>query len=191
MDLNTITVTDFKSLFSRDFPYLPEWDSSKLYNADAIVYYTPTLLFYKAKVNGITPGTLPTDTSKWELYADDTLNYVLDGDITKAFAEAKINLNQTLFSSDDNIKIGYLYLTAHYLVNDIRTAMSGLGSAGVFITSSKTVGSVSETFAIPEAYTKSPILSFYTTTGYGVKYLNLIYAKTRGNMVAVGGMTRP
>jgi hypothetical protein len=37
---------------------------------------------------------VPTDTAKWDSYADDKFNYILDADITKAFAEAEMLLNQ-------------------------------------------------------------------------------------------------
>ena len=46
MDLSTITVDDFKALFTRDFPYLNEYDNAELYNAGERIYYTTTKLFY-------------------------------------------------------------------------------------------------------------------------------------------------
>lgn len=190
MDLSTITVADFKALFRRDFPYLPEYDDTELYNAGDRVYLTSTKLFYDCIVNGTT-GVTPTDASPWALVADSIDNYVLDEDITKAFAEAKIGLNQSLFTSDENIEIGYLYLTAHYLVNDIRAAVSGLSGTGDFTLSSRSVGNVSESYSIPQAYLDNPIYQFYTKSPYGLKYLALVLPLLVGNIGTVAGATSP
>jgi hypothetical protein len=190
MDLTTITVADFKDLFYRDFPYLPEYDNVELYNAGDRVYYSTTKLFYDCTVNGtigITPGT----ASNWEQVDDDILNYIQDGDITRAFREARVNLNQALYGSDDTIELAYLYLTAHYLVNDIRAGLSGISAQGSFPVASKSVGSVSESYGIPASYTTDPILSFYTQSAYGLKYLSLTLPAMRGNVVSVCGATRP
>jgi len=139
MDLDTITVNDFKSLFYRDFSYLNEYDNTELYNIGNRVYYTTTKLFYDCKVNGTT-GILPTVTANWDIVSDNVDNYVLDADIEKAFNEAKITFNQSLFSSEENVKIGFLYLTAHYLVNDLRAALKGLSGTAAFPLQSRSVG---------------------------------------------------
>ena len=123
MDLTTITTSDFKTHFFRDFPYLNEWDETEPYNTDDQVYYSVNGLFYKALSDGVT--SIPTNTGDWERVTDSINNYILDADITKAFSEAQFNFNQSLFGSDDNIQIGYLYLTAHFLVLDIRRSGQG------------------------------------------------------------------
>jgi len=190
MDLSTITIEDFKSLFPRDFPYLNEYDNAELYNAGDRVYYTTTKLFYDCTVNGTT-GILPTDTNNWSVVSDDLENYILDSDITKAFSEAMITFNQALFTSETNIEIGYLYLTAHYLVNDIRASQAGISGTGSFPVASRSVGSVSEAYGIPDAYMKNPVFSFYTQSSYGLKYLNMVLPRLVGNVVSVEGGTRP
>ena len=191
MDLNTITVQDFKDLFVRDFPYLPEWSATQLYNKDNIVYYSTTLLFYQANQNGVPIGTLPTNGSFWNDYTDDVFNYVLDSDIEKAFSEAQINLNQSLFGSDAQIQLGYLYLAVHYLVMDIRGAQKGIESTGEFAISGRSVGSVSENYVVPDAYKNSPFLAYLAKTSYGQKYLSLIMPNIVGNVSAVCGATNP
>lgn len=196
MDLSTVTTADFRAQFPRDFPYLAEYDNAQLYNAGSKVYYTNTLLFYVCKINGtigIAPGSTPTPPAinPWEIIEDNVNNYVLDSDITRAFAEAQINLNQALFGSDAEIVLGYLYLTAHYLVNDLRAAMGGITGAGLFPALSRTVGSVSESYFIPDAYKNNAQLSFYTTTAYGMKYLSFILPQMVGNVRAVCGATWP
>lgn len=190
MDLDTITVADFKSLFYRDFSYLPEYNNDELYNAGDRVYYAPTKLFYDCKVNGTT-GVLPTVSANWDVVSDNIDNYVLDADINKAFDEAKITFNQSLFTTEENIKIGFLYLTAHYLVNDLRAALKGISAIAVFPLQSRSVGSVSESYGIPAKYLSDPVLSFYTQSAYGLKYLNMILPRLVGNVVSVAGGTQP
>lgn len=190
MDLNTITVADFKAQFRRDFPYLPTYDNAKLYNAGAVVYYQTTDLFYTCVANGTT-GVLPTVSASWTVTADETDNYIQDDDITNAFAEAQVNYNQSLFGTDAQIKLGYLYLTAHYLCVDIRNSRSGIAATGMFPMTSRTVGSVSESYGIPTAYMDSPIYAIYSQTGYGMKYLSLVLPQLVGNIGAVYGGTNP
>jgi len=190
MDLSAITVDDFKSLFRRDFPFLNEYDNAELYNSGNRVYYATTKLFYDCIVNGTT-GILPTVTNNWSIAVDDLDNYIIDNDIEKAFAEAKMMLNQSLFSSDDNIKLGYLYLTAHFLVNDIRAAQRGISGLGAFPLQSRSVGSVSESYGIPDMYLKNPVYSFYTQSAYGLKFLNMVLPFLVGNFAAVQGGTNP
>lgn len=191
MDLNTITVQNFKDLFFRDFPYLPVWDNSVVYNAGSIVYYTPGNLFYKAKVNAIPAATLPTNTMYWELYADSTFNYVLDEDVEKAFQETQMVFNQSLFGSDAKIQLAYLYLTAHYLSIDLRNAQNGIASTGQMLLTGRTVGSVSESYTIPKKYQDNPYLAIFTTTGYGMKYLSMLLPRMIGNVGVVCGWTTP
>lgn len=149
MDLNSITVADFKAQFPRDFPYAP-------------------------------PSIVGNN------------DYVYDADISRAFLEAQVVFNQGLFGSDAQIRMGYLYVTAHYLCLDLRAALAGIqGSGGSFPVSSRSVGSVSESYAIPERYTDDPLLALYTQTNYGMKYLSLVLPNLVGNMVAVFGGTNP
>lgn len=190
MDLNTITVDDFKAQFRRDFPYLPVYSNTELYNSGDKVYYPTTKLFYLCKVNGTT-GVLPTVTANWDLTADSVDNYVSDEDIERAFAEAKVGFNQALFPTDEDIKMGFLYLTAHYLVNDLRAALNGIAGVGAFMVASRSVGNVSESYSIPQAFLNDPIYAYLTTTPYGMKYLSLIYAYLRGGVFVVGGWTLP
>lgn len=188
MDLNIITVADFKAQFPRGFPYLPVWSNVITYNLDDVVYYTNGL-FYKSLVNGNT--FLPTDATKWIQYTAEVQDYVLDNDIMNAFSEAQLAFKQGLFTSDANIKLGYLYLTAHYLCNDLITANAGIQSTGSYPVSGRTVGSVSENYSIPDQYLKNPLFLFYNKTGYGQKYLSFIQPMLVGNVISVIGTTLP
>lgn len=115
----------------------------------------------------------------------------VDQDITNAFAEAQVAFNQSLFDTDAEIKLGYLYLTAHFMVNDLRAAAGGVTGTGSLPVTARSVGSVSETYEIPEKYLKNPVFAFYTQSPYGLKYLAMILPKLVGNMQAVWGGANP
>lgn len=191
IDLDTITVDDFKVQFPRDFPYLPVWDiANQPYNTGTRVYYEPTKLFYDALQDGVTttPDTLSPD---WVKVDDNIENYVQDSDIERAFKEAQANFNISLFSTDAQIQMVYLYLTAHYLVMDMKNALAGLESSGNFPVNSRSVGSVSESYDIPESYKTNPIYSYLSQTGYGLKYLSLVLPRLIGGVQSVCGGTNP
>lgn len=192
MDLSTITVQDFKDQFWRVFPFLPEYDNTTLYNSGDRVYYTPTKLFYDCTVNGTT-GILPTDTNNWSIATGVSIeDYVLDSDIENAFAEAQLIFNQSLFDTDANITLGYLYLTAFYLIQDLKAAQGGIGGAGIAgLLNSRSVGNVSESYGIPQSYLDDPMYSFLSANPYGLKFLSMVWSKLRGNIGVVCGATLP
>ena len=114
-------------------------------------------------------------------------NYVTDEDIEKAFTEADMNFNAGLFGEDAQLKMCFLYLAAHYLVNDLQTASDGLNSAGYFPVSSRSIGGVSESYAIPQWMMDDHVLGSFMTTRYGQKYLSLIKPLLIGNVVVYTG----
>lgn len=116
-------------------------------------------------------------------------NYVRDTDIEKAFLEAQQVFNASLFSTDDSLKIPYLYLSAHYLVNDLQTSAQGLASTPYSMVNSRTVGNVSESYEIPEWMKKDPILSAFATTRYGQKYISIVKPLLIGNVAIAYGWT--
>lgn len=180
-----VTTDDFKNLFARDFPYLPVYVEGKAYFKDDEVYYAPN--FYKSLTDGNT--TLPTDTTNWALVNDSVDNYIQDSDILRAFNEAKVNFNAALFGDDDTVKMVFLYLAAHYLVIDLNNAMNPLAVGFMGFTQSKSVGSVSESYAVPQWMLNNRTLSAYAQTGYGRKYLSLIQPYLIGNLIFVPGRT--
>lgn len=119
----------------------------------------------------------------------DNLGYIRDKDIEIAFQQAQVNFNSGIWDDNDSAKIAYLFLTAHYLCMDMRMAQSGLASSGAFTMSSKSVGDVSASYAIPEAFMNSPILNYLTSTEFGLKYLSLLYPRTIGSATVVLGTT--
>src|SRR3990167_319570 len=99
---------------------------------------------------------------------------VLDADITKAINEAAFLINEALFSTQAKFTIGYLYLTAHFLVTDLRNASQGITGAYNWLTASKGVGSVSEGYVIPEFLMKNPTIAMLSKTNYGARYVQII-----------------
>ena len=185
-----IAVDEFKAQFFRDFPYLPTWLVSVTYNTGDKVYYEVNNKFYTCINDGVT--SLPTVAVDWTAYEDDAEDYVQDGDIDKAFIEGKLSFNESLVYSEGDcsiIKHVFYYLTAHYLVMDLRTAQAGISSTGEHLISSKSAGNVSVNYVIPDAYINNPMLNFYTKTSYGLKYLNIIHPAMVGNFGVVTGAT--
>ena len=123
--------------------------------------------------------------------ADGVMTGITAQDIQKAFAEASMNFNPTLFSTDDEKKMGFLYLSAHYLVIDIQNSSQGINGRYEGIMSSKSVGSVSVGYTIPDWVMASPIYSLLSQTKYGMKYLSLIIPLLVGNVGVVKGATHP
>lgn len=118
----------------------------------------------------------------------DNPSFVMDADITRAITEAQTNFNSGL-ADEDHATIMFMYLAAHYLVLNLRTSGKGINSQGEMLINSKGAGSVSVGYQIPDRFSKSPILSQYTTTGYGMKYLELSMKYLVGRVSAVEGTT--
>lgn len=182
ISVDNITVEDFKALFTRDFPYLPEWEYGKVYFKDDIVYSDGN--FYQSKINN---NTDEPPSVNWQAYNDNEANYISDNDISRAFVEAKINFNPQLFSSCETMSMVFCYLAAHYLVIDLNNAQNPLALGFMGFTQSKSVGSVSESFLIPAWVQNNRMLSMYAQTGYGRKYLSLIQPYLTGNIIFTRG----
>lgn len=182
IDINNITTSDFRALFSRDFPYLPFWVYGKTYFKGDIVYSDGNFYISKSDENTDEPPT-----NKWSTYNDNEENYISDVDISKAFVEAKINFNPNLFTTCEEIKTAFCYLAAHYLVIDLNNANNPFALGGMGITQSKSVGSVSESYGIPDWIMNDKNLSLFAQTGYGRKYLSLVIPRLHGNIIFTKG----
>lgn len=182
MCVDNITVADFKAIFTRDFPYVPYWQDGKIYFKDDIVYSVNS--FYKSKTDG---NTDEPPSANWTLYNDNIFNYVSDEDISRAFTEAKVNFNPQLFPNCETMRMVFCYLAAHYLVIDLNNAQNPLALGFMGFTQSKSVGSVSESYGLPQWVMSNPKLSLYAQTGYGRKYLSLIQPYLTGNIIYTRG----
>ena len=179
-----ITIAEFKNHFPRFTPqYLSDitYQSGKTYFKDNIVYYNDA--FYICVVES-TVSVPAIDNEKWSVYNDSVLNYTQDDDITNAIAEANVNFNEGLFTNLEAAKLVFMYLVAHYLTIDFRNA---LGSNQIGITTSRSVGSVSENYTVPNWILNNAGLAPYATTGYGIKYATLIRPYLIGNFFVVKG----
>lgn len=176
------TVNGFKTLFNKGIPYLPVYDSQKAYALNDVVYSNG---FYKSLKNNNTSAL--SDTTAWKTIVDSVNNYVSDTDIERAFAEAKINFNEDLFLTEADAEMIFYYLAAHYLVIDMNNANNGVSFGYMGIAQSRSVGSVSESYAIPKWIYDDPLLGQYALSGYGLKYLSLIQPYLVGNIICVDG----
>lgn len=116
---------------------------------------------------------------------------VIDRDIEKAISEAEINFNPNLFGDCKTQNLVFSYLVAHYLVSDMQRATEGLNSSGVQIVNSRSIGSVSESYSVPEELINDPVLGQFATTSYGAKYLGLIKPLLIGGVAVYEGATTP
>lgn len=115
--------------------------------------------------------------------------YIQDADIQKAIDITTIWINSALFTSQQFYTIGFMYLTAHNLVEAVKAW--GQGAAGVyeFLVQSKAVGSVSVSFAIPEYVLRNPYFAMIMKDPYGAKYMELVLPYLTGAMFTVCGKT--
>lgn len=116
---------------------------------------------------------------------------VRDVDITRGFTQAVANFNENLWGSQATYSEAFLLLTAHYLCTNLLNSSQGLGGAGQWLTNSKAVGPMQESFALPERIMKSPTLAALSKTSYGMTYLQMILPQLAGNVVGICGNTTP
>lgn len=124
-------------------------------------------------------------------YGTDPNLAVTDQDISKAFQLANINLNQDLWADQASYSVGYYLLSAHYLVMDLRASSQGINGQFSFLEQSKSVGSVSQAFAIPQRVLDNPDWAVLMKTNYGATFLQLLLPQLTGQIYTVCGSTRP
>lgn len=116
---------------------------------------------------------------------------VLDQDITSSFMSTNVNINQALFPDQSTYTLGYLLLSAHYLVMNLRQSSQGINGQYNFLQASKGVGSVNESFSIPQRVLDNPYWTMLTKTNYGSSYLQLLLPQLAGQAYTVIGTTLP
>lgn len=115
---------------------------------------------------------------------------VLDQDITNAFTSTNILINQGLWPDQTSYNLGYLLLSAHFLVLNLRNSSQGLNGQYNWAENSKSVSGISESFTLPPVIVDNPNLMAYTKTNYGAAYLNLLWPLLCGQMFSVFGPAR-
>jgi hypothetical protein len=124
-------------------------------------------------------------------YGTDPSVSVLDQDIAGAFLFTNMSINQDLWPDQGSYTLGYLLLTAHYMVLNLRSSSQGLNGQFNWAQTQKAVGAVSESFQIPQRVIDNPELMLLTKTNYGATYLQLILPLLAGQMFSVMGRTKP
>jgi hypothetical protein len=124
-------------------------------------------------------------------YGIDPTTSILDQDITNAFQMTNINFNPNLWADQGSYTVGYLLLSAHYLVMNIRASTQGINGQFNFLQQSKSVGAVAEAFGIPQRVLDNPDWSILCKTNYGAQYIQLVLPQLAGQMYSVYSMTNP
>lgn len=124
-------------------------------------------------------------------YGTDPNTSVLDQDVTSAMMSTNFNISQGLFCSQSDYTLGYLLLSAHYLVMNLRSSSQGINGQYNFLQASKGVGSVNEAFQIPERVMANPYWTQLMKTNYGAMYLNLLLPQLAGQIYNAYGTTLP
>lgn len=124
-------------------------------------------------------------------YGTDPETSILDADIGKAFQFTNVNMNQGLFGDQGSYNIGYLLLSAHYLVMNLRSSSQGINGQFAFLESGKSVGSVSQSFAIPQRVLDNPDWAILMKTNYGAQFLQLVLPQLAGQVYPVAGRSLP
>lgn len=122
------------------------------------------------------------------MYGTD-LTTVMDGDIGKAQIQAQNTVNPNLFNNQSLYTNGLQLLSAHFLVQNLRASSQGIAGKFDWATNSKSVGSVSASFSIPQRILDNPEFSIYAATVYGVQYLAMVIPLLTGQMFSVAGGT--
>lgn len=124
-------------------------------------------------------------------YGTDPNVAILDADIANAYVFTNVNFNQDLWADQGSYTLGYLLLSAHYLVMNIRSSSQGLNGQFNFLQQSKNAGPVAEAFGIPQRVLDNPDWSMLCKTNYGAQFLQLILPQLSGNIFSVYGRTKP
>lgn len=124
-------------------------------------------------------------------YGTDQETTVLDSDIAKAFQFTNVNMNEGLFGYQASYNIGYMLMSAHYLVMNLRASSQGINGQFNFLEASKSVASVAQAFSIPQRILDNPDWSILCKTNYGAQFIQLVLPQLAGNMFTVLGSTRP
>lgn len=116
---------------------------------------------------------------------------VNDKDIQDALDDTKVNFNDGLWCDQTEFSKAYLLLAAHFLVTNLQASSQGISGQYNWLQASKNVGSVSESFSIPERIMANPELAMYSKTRYGAKFLMFVLPRLVGQMFTTFGPTKP
>lgn len=117
---------------------------------------------------------------------------VTDYDLATAMLAAQsFNMTTALWGSQSAYTYAYNLLAAHYLCETLIAGGTGLKGKAEWLTNSKTVGNVTESYSIPDRILRSPILSKLSKTTYGSQFLELVAPQLIGNFSTFHRCTLP
>lgn len=123
---------------------------------------------------------------------DDTnQDDVTDDDLEGAIFDAQFNVNPGIFASQAQFSRAFLYLAAHQLCEKLKMAAAGTQSQYSWLTKSKNVAGVGQSFEIPESISSIPFLAHMSTTRYGAMYLQIVSPLLVGNVGIAPAVTNP
>lgn len=189
--IQSYTPQDFIDFFNKgQFNYLYNYNNIALYKKGDNVLYNGIIYEALKQVQGIQPDTDTTAFVETDSSVDE---YVDEDDILNAMAEARGNYNYSFFENDEELlKITFMLLTAHYLSVDLgMRGNENYQGAGGLLMASKSVGSVSASYNIPDYLKNNPFYSFLATTPFGIKYSSYLFGRMTGAVFVVGGATLP
>lgn len=124
---------------------------------------------------------------------------VMDADVSRAFDDAMLVYNPSLFSIPEGQK-AFMYLVAHFIrtniqaVGGLQVKPEGLGveNQGEQVLASAGVSGVSQGFVEPpERVKRNPVFLQLWVTTYGQKYVGMAMLKTIGAVGTVSGPIDP
>lgn len=121
----------------------------------------------------------------------NTASTVMNQDIRKALIEATCFVNKDLFCTTGSYNQGVLLLAAHFLAMNLRASSQGISGSFPWMQTSKSVGSVSESYQIPQWIMDNPEWAMLTKTNYGAQFLFMVLPSLSGQVFTVLGRTLP
>lgn len=122
-------------------------------------------------------------------YGTDPNTSVTTVDITNAMQMTNMEINQCFWMDQGSYNVGYLLLTAHFMVLNLRSSSQGINGQYNFLQVSKSAGGISESTMVPPQVQNNPLWSMYTKTNYGSTYLGLLLPNLVGITSSVWGGT--
>jgi len=177
------TPQEFRDFFRRDFPYCPfvipepppfppEEEEEELPPGDGSEE-SP-----EAPDEPIDPeipedeDQEPEEPEPEEQVSDECVS---TSDIERAICDAERSFNANCLDAKSR-KVAMLYLTAHFLVLNLKLGSEGISSKGGYGESSQSVGSVSVSYtAAPDYVKNNPFVNSLMSTGYGQRYFEMAY----------------
>jgi hypothetical protein len=124
-------------------------------------------------------------------YGPDPKTQFPDYRILVAFQMANTSFfNPEFFGDQNQFNNGFLLLSAHYMVMNIRRASQGMKGQFGFLQNNKSAG-ITVGIEIPQRIKDNPDFAWLCQTNYGSTYLHMIIPQLTGQMWASPAMTNP